>query len=140
MRLSLKKAAHVDIFGAAQQEIRVLRVLCEGWDPRISIPTFAYPTLCKERKGWGTRRFMALPALPNMNRELVSSQKAAHDALDGAAYRKFGYLARFSRDVGGDRWSPLLNLERYQSECSGIPHLAKKTEIWGPPGFLAGQS
>jgi hypothetical protein len=64
---------------------------------------------------------MALPALPNMNRELVSSQKAAHDALDGAAYRKFGYLARFSRDVGGDRWSPLLNLEGYQSECSGIP-------------------
>jgi hypothetical protein len=55
----------------------------------------------------------------------LSLMKAAHDALDGAAYRKFGYLARFSRDVGGDRWSPLLNLEGSQSECSGIPHLAK---------------
>jgi RimJ/RimL family protein N-acetyltransferase len=39
--------------------------------------------------------------------------------------RRAPYLARFSRDVGGDRWSPLLNLEEYQSECSGIPHLAK---------------
>jgi hypothetical protein len=26
----------------------------KGGIPRISIPTVAYPTLCKERKGWGT--------------------------------------------------------------------------------------
>ena len=32
----------------------------KGGIPRISIPTVAYPTLCKERKGWGTRRFVAL--------------------------------------------------------------------------------
>src|SRR5271165_3958117 len=35
------------------------------------------------------------------------------------------YLARSSRDVGGDRWSPLYNPDRYPSQCSGIPHLAK---------------
>jgi hypothetical protein len=27
----------------------------------MSTQTFAYPTLCKERKGWGTRRFAARP-------------------------------------------------------------------------------
>ena len=26
----------------------------------ISIPTVAYPTLCKERKGWGTRLFVGV--------------------------------------------------------------------------------
>jgi hypothetical protein len=35
--------------------------------------------------------------VPNMNRELVSSQKAAHAALADAAYRKSGYLAFFAR-------------------------------------------
>ena len=51
------------------------------------------------------------------------------------------YLARFSRDVGGDRWSPLYNLEGYQAERSGIPHLAKMrktSEIWGTPGSWQG--
>jgi hypothetical protein len=45
MRLSFKKAAHTNIVGAAQQEIRVLRVLCEGrettnldTDRRVSHP------------------------------------------------------------------------------------------------------
>ena len=32
MRLSLLKAGHAAMAGAAQQEIRVLRVFCEGWD------------------------------------------------------------------------------------------------------------
>src|ERR1700753_3139223 len=44
------------------------------------------------------------------------------------------YLARFSRDVGGDRWSTLYNLNGYQSQCSGIPHLAKNER--DAPNFL----
>jgi hypothetical protein len=40
--------------GLHSRKSGVLRAFCEGWDPRISIQTFAYPTLCKERKGWGT--------------------------------------------------------------------------------------
>jgi hypothetical protein len=39
----------------------------KGGIPRISIPTVAYPTLCKKRKGWGTRLFVVLPAVPNTN-------------------------------------------------------------------------
>jgi hypothetical protein len=35
------------------------------------------------------------------------------------------YLARFLRDVGGDRWSPLYHLDGDQSQGSSIPHLAK---------------
>jgi hypothetical protein len=30
------------------------------------------------------------------------------------------HISRFSRDVGGDRWSPLHHLDGYQSQCSGI--------------------
>jgi len=66
----------------------ILRVLCEGWDPRISIPTFAYPTLCKERKGWGTRRFMALPAFPNMKRDLFLLRKPHTWTLVGSAQQE----------------------------------------------------
>jgi hypothetical protein len=40
-------------------------LFAKGGIPRISIPTFAYPTLCKKRKGWGTRTFVVLPAVPN---------------------------------------------------------------------------
>jgi hypothetical protein len=46
--------------------------------------TSGFPVKC----GWSTP-FMRL-----------SLMKAAHAALAGAAYRKSGYLARFSRDVG----------------------------------------
>jgi hypothetical protein len=60
-----------------------------GGIPRISIPTVAYPTLCKERKGWPTHLFVALPAVPNTNRGLIENlfllQKAAHAVLSGAA-------------------------------------------------------
>jgi hypothetical protein len=28
----------------------------------MSTQAFAYPTLCKERKGWGTRTFAARPS------------------------------------------------------------------------------
>jgi hypothetical protein len=54
--------------------------------------------------------------------------------------RKSGYLAGFSRDVGGDRWSPLYNLDGYQSQRSGIPHLAKNERDMAHPGFEVGQS
>jgi len=30
-------------------------LFAKGGIPRISIPTVAYPTLCKKRKGWATR-------------------------------------------------------------------------------------
>jgi hypothetical protein len=45
----------------------------KGGIPRISIPTVAYPTLCKKRKGWGTRLFLVLPAVPNTNRGLIEN-------------------------------------------------------------------
>jgi hypothetical protein len=45
----------------------------KGGIPRISIPTVAYPTLCKERKGWGTRPFVVLPAVPNTNLGLIEN-------------------------------------------------------------------
>jgi hypothetical protein len=48
-------------------------LFAEGGIPRISIPTVAYPTLCKERKGWGTRPFVVLPAVPNTNRGLIEN-------------------------------------------------------------------
>jgi hypothetical protein len=34
-----------------------LRVFCEGWDQQMSTQAFAFPTLCKERKGWSTQSF-----------------------------------------------------------------------------------
>jgi hypothetical protein len=48
-------------------------LLAKGGIPRISIPTVAYPTLCKERKGWGTRLFGVLPAVSNTNRGLIEN-------------------------------------------------------------------
>ncbi len=45
----------------------------KGGIPQLSIPTVAYPTLCKERKGWGTRLFVALPAVSNTNRGLIEN-------------------------------------------------------------------
>jgi hypothetical protein len=46
-------------------------LFAKGGIPRISIPTVAYPTLCKERKGWGTRLFVVLPAVPNTDGSLI---------------------------------------------------------------------
>jgi hypothetical protein len=48
-------------------------LFAKGGIPRISIPTVAYPTLCKVRKGWGTRPFVVLPAVPNTNRGLFEN-------------------------------------------------------------------
>ena len=63
--------------------------------------------------------------------------------LDGAAYRKFGYLARFSRAVGYRR--PIFLTSDRHNEISGvrpvIPHLAKNERDMGHPGDLwLGQS
>ena len=49
----------------------ILRAFAKGGIPRISIPTVVYPTLCKERKGWGTRLFVVLPAVPNTHGGLI---------------------------------------------------------------------
>jgi hypothetical protein len=43
----------------------------KGGIPRISILTVAYPTLCKKRKGWGTRLFVVVPAVPNTHGGLI---------------------------------------------------------------------
>jgi hypothetical protein len=45
----------------------------KGGIPQISIPTVAHPTLCQERKGWGTRLFVVLPAVSNTNRGLIEN-------------------------------------------------------------------
>jgi len=58
-------------------------LLAKGGIPRISIPTVAYPTLCQERKGWGTRLFVVLPAVSNTNRGLIENLfliKKPHEA------------------------------------------------------------
>jgi hypothetical protein len=57
MRFSLQKAAHALLAGVAQQKIRVLRVLGEGWEQQRfrCRSTSVDPTFCKLRKGWGTR-------------------------------------------------------------------------------------
>jgi hypothetical protein len=48
-------------------------LFAKGGIPRISIPTVAYPTLCKERKGWGTRLFAAPTTVPNTTSRFLSS-------------------------------------------------------------------
>src|SRR5580658_9567708 len=56
----------LEFFGFAQSPMfgcPILRVLCEGWDttvlPAKLFPAHsAFPTLRKEREGWGTRRFL----------------------------------------------------------------------------------
>jgi hypothetical protein len=63
LRLSSRKAADASIDGAAYRKSGSFAFFAKGGIPRISIPTVAYPTLCKERKGWGTRCFAALPAV-----------------------------------------------------------------------------
>jgi hypothetical protein len=78
--------------------------------------------------------------LPNMNRGLVSFQKAAHAALAGAAYRKSGYLTTLLwGDVGSSRnltLIPLRSIEvprvagREQVKFPTSPH-KKRGEIWG---------
>ena len=52
----------------------------------------------------------------------LSSQKAAPDTLDGPAYRKAGYLARFSRDV------------RSSTKCTSLPPAAAPAP--NHPGIL----
>ncbi len=69
----------------------------KGGIPRISLPTVAYPTLCKERKGWGTRLFVVLPAVPNTNRGLTEDLfflRKPHTRLwPGPRSRKSGSFA-----------------------------------------------
>jgi hypothetical protein len=48
-------------------------LFAKGGIPRISIPTVAYPTLCQERKGWGTRLLVVLPAVSETNRGLTEN-------------------------------------------------------------------
>ena len=59
----------------------------------------------------------------------LSLKKGAQVVLSGAACRKFGVSRSFFARCGGDRWSPLYNLDGYRSQCRGIPHLT--SEIWG---------
>jgi hypothetical protein len=45
----------------------------KGGIPRISIPTVAYPTLCKKRKGWGTPFSWRFVNVTNTNRGLIEN-------------------------------------------------------------------
>ena len=58
-------------WGRAVGNPRSFAFFAKGGIPRISIPTVVYPTLCKERKGWGTRLFVVLPAVPNTKGGLI---------------------------------------------------------------------
>jgi hypothetical protein len=69
--------------------------------PPISIPTIAYPTLCKKRKGWGTRLFVVLPAVPSTNRGLIENVfliRKPHEVL---------CATNLDRKSGGAQWRDL---------------------------------
>jgi len=70
----------------------------------------------------------------------LSLMKAAHAAVAGAAYRKSGYLARFSRDVGyhGSLPEPSLGVIKLEGRRGGIPHLAKNERDMGHPAIVVG--
>jgi len=59
-------------------------LFAKGGIPRISIPTVAYPTLCKERKGWGTRPFVMLPTGPNTNRSLIENHLLPANSIESS--------------------------------------------------------
>jgi hypothetical protein len=69
-------------------------LFAKGGIPRIWTPTVAYPILCKVRKGWGTRPFVVLPAVPNTNRgdNLFLFRKPHTWLLWGLRSRKSGVL------------------------------------------------
>jgi hypothetical protein len=79
----------------------ILRAFCEGWDTTNLIPTVAYPTLCKERKGWGTRLFVVLPAVPNTNRGL------AENLFLSESHMKLAEPIKFDRKSEGAQWRDL---------------------------------
>jgi hypothetical protein len=83
--------------------------------------------------------FMALASFMRL-----SSMKAAHAAVAWGSYRKSGYLARFSRDMGYhsrifvifkllDALSFGFILREREVEVRGIPHLAKNERDMGHP-------
>jgi hypothetical protein len=112
--------------GQRSRKSGVLRAFCEGWDSRILIQTFAYPTLCKERKGWGTRRLVALPALPNMNRELVSFQSLLASPTRRGMKRLCFFSESRTRSTG-------------RRSVQEFPHLAKKPRDMGHPNWWLGK-
>jgi hypothetical protein len=63
--------AFVPLDGADLPGAPSFALFAKGGAPQISIPTVAYPTLCQERKGWGTRLSVVRPAVPNTNRGLI---------------------------------------------------------------------
>jgi hypothetical protein len=71
----------------------------KGGIPRISIPTVAYPTLCQERKGWGTRLFVVLPTVPNTNRGLIEDL-VSYQSSTGVADPQ-GHETAFCCPMGG---------------------------------------
>jgi len=70
----------------------------------------------------------------------LSFMKAAHAAVAGAADRKSGYLARFSRDVGyhGSFPEPSLAMIKLEGRRGGIRHLAKNELDMGHPAIVVG--
>jgi hypothetical protein len=56
-----QKASQTFVRRAAKLRVPHPSRLCEGWDQQMWTQAFAYPTLCKERKGWGTRSLAARP-------------------------------------------------------------------------------
>jgi hypothetical protein len=69
----------------------------------------------------------------------LSLMKAAHAAPAGAAYRKSGYLARFSRDVGFREPLPwILRFYPTSTETTALPFVIL-TEVFmglGPPKVM----
>jgi hypothetical protein len=75
-------------------------LFAKGGIPGILIPTVAYPTLCQERKGWGTRLFVVLPAVSNTNRGLI-------DNLFLFSRMKLMEPTKFNRKSGVAQWRDL---------------------------------
>ena len=101
-------------------------------------------------RGATTSRRMGCPISPDFpcsvdgwtNSMRLSLMKAAHAALAGAAYRKSGYLAAFSRVVGNANLNwPLLDDQKMLIRARRFPHLPTKNVVrYGAPhDSLAGQ-
>ena len=77
----------------------ILRALCEGWDATALHPgpfprTFVFPTLRKEREGWGTRSVVIAhrgSAKPLVNFQVSnhSPRPVAKIPVDSGATRDF---------------------------------------------------
>ncbi len=114
-------------------------LFAKGGIPRISIPTVAYPTLCQERKGWGTRLFLVLPAVSNTNRGLIENLfliKKPHEACQRHQSRQ-EIRGSAAEDIQFQSFAqPLLSgiySANFQHRTLAVPHAEPSRPRRSPP-------